>query len=90
MSIKIDYNGSYPNLCSGDLIVTIEGMEWVFPSFCLSSGGSVSFDSEWNEEVTEVEWTITDWPENFPEGMKAQVVDAFNNSEEQGCCGGCV
>jgi hypothetical protein len=90
MDIQIQYNGEYPNLCSGHLVVTIDGKEWDFGTFCLASGGSVSFDSEWNEHVTEGEWSIDEYPEGFPEELKQAVLDAVNEEIPYGCCGGCV
>ena len=41
--MEIKYNGTYPNLCSGNLLVIINGKEWEFPNYCLRSGGSVGF-----------------------------------------------
>ena len=90
MKIEIKYNGCWSNLCSGRLIVIIDGKEWVFPSYCLSSGGGVSFDDEWNDEVTEVEWTITKYPKDFPEELKQAVENAVNDEIPHGCRGGCV
>ena len=57
MSIEIDYDGEWPNLCSGRLIVTINGKQWEFPNYCLSSGGSVSFDKHYNETINYGPWT---------------------------------
>ena len=90
MNIVIKYDGKYPNLCSGQLIVIIDGTEWVFPEYCLSSGGGVWFDNDWLEHVDSGCWSIVNWPENFPEDKKEAVVDAVNDQIEQGCCGGCV
>ncbi len=88
--IEIKYNGSYPNLCSGDLFVTVNGMTWEFPKYCLSSGGSVTFDKNWSEEVTDGEWTVKEWPVGFPKKYKDMVEDEINRRIPHGCCGGCV
>jgi len=94
--IKIEYDGAYPNLCSGELKVIVKlGVPllkkvWVFPSHCLRSGGSVSFDMEWNESVESGPWDIDAWPEGFPEELKQDTVDAVNAFIPYGCCGGCV
>lgn len=88
--IEVKYDGSYPNLCSGKLILTIDGKEWIFPNCCLGSGGSVSFDDEWYECVTSGEWTITEYPKDFPEELKQAAEDAVNENVSWGCCGGCV
>lgn len=88
--IKIKYDGKYPNLCSDNLEVTIGEKTWEFPKFCLLSGGSVSFDNEWNEIVEEGDWSVSDWPDDFPEDLKDEVLDAINDSIPHGCCGGCI
>lgn len=88
--IQVHYDGGFPNLCSGSLTVLIGKTEWEFPSFCLSSGGSVSFTPEWDEMVGRGPWSVSDWPPGFPEDMKGAVTDAINDSIPYGCCGGCV
>lgn len=88
--IKIKYDGEYPNLCSGHLIVTIDGVEWDFGIYSLSSGGSVTFDDKGEENVTEGKWEVSEWPKGFPEEQKQVVLDAINAQIEHGCCGGCV
>ena len=37
--IKIDYDGEYPNLCRGNLKVTIDDVEYDFGTGRLMSGG---------------------------------------------------
>ena len=86
----ISYDGSYPNLCSGTLIMELDGKEIVFPSYCLSSGGSVSFDDEMNEMVTNGEWSISNFPKDFPRELRVKAVELVNENVPQGCCGGCV
>jgi len=90
MDIKIEYDGTYPSLCSGKLVVTINGKRWDFPPYCLVSGGSVWFDEEGQEHVESGAWTVSDWPEGFLVGQRAAVVDAINAHIPMGCCGGCV
>jgi hypothetical protein len=86
----VSYDGAYPNLCSGDLVLAIDGEPIAFPSHCLSSGGSVSFDEEWNENVSEGDWSISEWPSDFPEELKNEALDIVNGNISHGCCGGCV
>jgi len=90
VKIEIEYNGNYPNLCRGDLVATIDGKRWEFPSYCLESGGSVWFDDDWNEHVEVGEWTVSDWPTGFPDELKTRVEEAVNENIPHGCCGGCV
>ena len=90
MEIKINYNGKYPNLCSGKLSVIIDSKNWDFPDYCLCSGGSVWFTDDWDERVEEGNWSVSKWPDNFPEKLKKIVESAINKDIEHGCCGGCV
>ena len=87
--IKVKYDGEYPNLCSGKLILVINGIEWDFGN-CLNSGGSVSFDKNWSEIVTQGKWSITKYPKDFPKELEGAALDAINSNIEWGCCGGCV
>ena len=94
--INIIYDGEWPCLCMGTLKVTVTGKllnkTWTFPSNCLSSGGSVSFDSHWNEIVTQGDWYIYEnrWPKEFPDEYKKDVIEEINKVIPKGCCGGCV
>lgn len=87
-NISLTYDGEYPNLCSGELIITIDGTDWI--GFRLSSGGSVWFDENWSEHVESGEWSIYEWPSEFPEEYKDEVLYKVNYEIPQGCCGGCV
>ena len=90
MRIDIDYNGAFPNLCSGDLVVTIDGFVWIFPQYCLSSGGHVAMTDDGDWYTDRQEWNITEWPIDFPENLKEQVLDEVNSMVSWGCCGGCT
>lgn len=83
------YNGKYPNLCSGTLIMELDGKEIIFPEYCLISGGYVRFDNNWTEDIGKGEWTIYDFPKDFPEELKDKAEELVNENIERGCCGGC-
>lgn len=86
----VSYDGEWPNLCRGTLIISVDEEEIEFPSYCLDSGGSVGFDDGWNAHVDEGKWDITDWPKDFPEELKPYVIRLVNKNVPWGCCGGCV
>jgi hypothetical protein len=86
----ISYDGKYPNLCSGKLIIKIEEKDWEFPKYSLSSGGSVSFTKDWDPNITDGPWSINNWPEGFPEDKKIEVIEMINDEISHGCCGGCI
>jgi hypothetical protein len=89
MAIDIKYNGKFPNLCSGHLIVTIDEKEWDFGTHCLLSGGS-AFVNGSEEGITSGEWSIPDWPLDFPTKLKSLVLEEINRVIRHGCCGGCI
>ena len=90
--MELIYDGKYPNLCSGDLSIEIDGEKWLFPPGSLQSGGYVHFDDEWEETIGQGEWTIEEWPEGFPEEEeeKEKALEMINKQITHGCCGGCV
>lgn len=85
----VSYDGEYPCLCSGTLVLKINGEIRIMPSGCLSSGGGVSFDEDWNEIVTQGRWDISSLPEDL-EPLRDEIVDCINENIPWGCCGGCV
>jgi len=84
------YDGDYPNLCIGSLVLLVDNIEIIFPNHCLSSGGFVSFDEHWNESVGSGEWSISEFPKGFPEELEQDAEDCVNENIPFGCCGGCV
>lgn len=86
----ISYNGSYPNLCSGTLVIEVDGKEYEM-NYILCSGGSVWFDDGWCEHVESGEWSIRE--DELPEEIrkyKNEIEDLVNANVSWGCCGGCV
>jgi len=77
------YDGSYPNLCSGTLILTLGDKDIEFPSYCLSSGGSVSFTEDWDEVVEIGDWTISKFPKGFPEELEVRANEIVNERSEE-------
>jgi len=86
----VSYDGKYPNLCSGALTLNVDGIDIKFPDYCLSSGGHVSFDAEWNCDITTGAWAISTFPENFPVELQQEATDVVNENVRFGCCGGCA
>lgn len=87
----VSYDGEYPNLCSGKLVLALDGKRVEFPGNCLSSGGSVSFSDDWSQEyVDHGQWSITRWPDDFPDELKDRAERIVNKHVRFGCCGGCI
>ena len=85
----ISYDGQYPHLCSGTLVIEVAGKRY-FLKDILRSGGTVrplSYDY-----VAETgDWYIE--PEDLPEEIRPYTQDIerlVNLNVEKGCCGGCI
>lgn len=83
----VSYSGAYPNLCSGELVLKING-ETVYFENALSSGGAVWFDDDWLEHVESGAWSVS-IPEKYLE-FKNEIEECINANIPWGCCGGCV
>ena len=88
------FTGKYPNLCTGDLTLLIDGKEVTFGSagcdyrYFWVTGGSVDCKSD---SVSKGPWALSD--KYLPTHLKPfgqQLIDVFNNNVKQGCCGGCL
>ena len=89
----VDYDGRYPNLCSGILTISVDGQNVSIGNYgAISSGGSVSFDADWCEHVTSGEWSLgyADEYEQFTDEEKRCILYLVNCHVPEGCCGGCV
>jgi hypothetical protein len=84
----VSYNGRYPNLCSGTLVLKINNKVVQFPDYCMRSGGGVWFDSGWDEHVDSGLWTV-EVPDKYKQ-YEDEINAVVNRNVEQGCCGGCV
>lgn len=94
----VSYTGKYPNLCRGILNLNIDSKEHTFGNYkdCefekfWSSGGSCSFDPDWNDEVTSGEWEV--YKDRLPMQFRKyydEIKEVFNANVSHGCCGGCL
>ena len=91
----VSYDGRFPNLCSGMLILRIDGEEVGFHYSShddfWKSGGEVGFDDNGDDVVKTGEWGLCE--ERVPDKYKKyaqEMIDVFNANVEFGCCGGCV
>ena len=89
MNIKVELDELAYALCGSKLSLIIEGKEWDF-SGLIQTGGCVSFDENWSEEVTTGEWGIWHYPDGFPKEFEEEALRAINEHVPHGCCGGCV
>lgn len=73
----VSYDGAYPNLCSGQLVLKINGQAREFPRYC-----------DWNAHIENGRWSI-DLPEDL-EPLRKEIEECINENIPYGCCGGCV
>lgn len=90
MDIRIEYDGKYPCLCMGHLKVYINDTIYDFGKFCLTSGGSIHRNDDWDMWATQGKWAIEEFPPNFPNEFKDDVINKVNEEIPHGCCGGCI
>lgn len=83
----VSYNGAYPNLCSGELVVRING-KIVNLGRCLTSGGCCTFSNGWEEEIEKGDWLV-DVPAEYMM-YELQIIKVVNENVSRGCCGGCI
>lgn len=83
----VSYNGKYPNLCRGELVLRIDGKK-VNLGTCLTSGGNVWFDEEWCDHAEEGKWSV-DVPKEY-EKYSEEITEVVNENVPWGCCGGCL
>lgn len=83
----ISYNGKYPCLCVGTLVLEIEG-ERVELKNVLSSGGTCFIDNDYNEIIEKDTWSVN-VPDEYRQ-HKEEITDLVNENVPFGCCGGCL
>ena len=90
--LKIEYNGSWPCLCMGQLKVWIGETLYDFGKHILITGGRICKDKDCNMWAEKWTWSINrdNIPENFPEDRIEDLLREINNTIPQGCCGGCI
>lgn len=88
----VSYDGTWPNLCSGTLVISIDDVQFTFKKGALCSGGHVRFDENWSEDVGNGPWSISEWPNGIPNDSKLRnaITKLVNDNVQWGCCGGCV
>lgn len=95
----VSYDGKYPCLCFGKLVVNIDGKEVSFgySSGCdytkfWYSGGNCGFNHDYSESyVNSGPWIVDedDLPEEYKSYAK-ELMYVLNDNVEFGCCGGCL
>lgn len=100
----VSYDGKYPNLCSGNLELLIDGKKHIFDHI-LISGGCAGVDLKTYEEYCEEgDWSISFWDNNgkatitnlkdeeivLTDEELNYLTRLVNENVPCGCCGGCI
>ncbi len=92
--MKIDYDGKWPNLCSGRLNVMLGGELYEFGPRAIRTGGECHYYHSTGEiDVSEGPWK---WaqdlkvPAGFPKERLPELLNLINDEVSWGCCGGCL
>ena len=82
----VSYDGKYPNLCSGTLVLEVDGKKREIP-YALCSGGSAFFGKDRNASAETGRWSVS-LPEDL-EPYRKEIEQLVNDKVPQSCCGGC-
>lgn len=82
----VSYDGHFPNLCSGTLVLCIDGEKVTFPKYCLTSGGCAYIDEYGDENVTSGFWKV-EVPSKYKD-YREEIERIVNKYIPHGCCGG--
>lgn len=85
----VSYDGENPNLCSGTLIVKVDGEERKV-NCKLISGGSIKCNKNWDCIVEQGAWTIEFKDYAFSKKEQKYITKLVNKNVPFGCCGGCI
>lgn len=84
----ISYDGRYPNLCRGELVIKVNGKEWKLNN-CLASGGRIYFGPDWEANIEYGDWSVVSLPPEL-EPYRDEIEEVVNENIPNGCCGGCI
>ena len=86
----VSFDGEYPCRCSGNLVISVNGIQRNLGDI-LRSGGSYYNMETHDYEAIEGDWYIDE--EDLPEDLqpyKDEIEKIANENTIHGCCGGCI
>lgn len=87
----VSYDGKYPCLCMGVLIIKVNGKTYTL-NHAMVSGGRIMGGpaTDWDMWAERGEWDIDleECPELEP--YKEEIARVVNENVSYGCCGGCI
>lgn len=87
MAIKfVSYDGEFPNLCSGTLVLEVDGVER--SAYCaIAPTGSINWLAD---SVTKGDWILSYRAPQWMRDREEEVLAVVNANVRKGCCGGCI
>ena len=85
----VSYDGEWPNLCSGTLIIKVNDKTYTF-KYAMISGGSICRNEEWDMWSEQGPWELNLEEHPELEQYKEEITRIVNENVPQGCCGGCI
>ncbi|MBR2862968.1 MAG: hypothetical protein IKB97_05365 [Bacteroidaceae bacterium] len=87
MAIKfISYDGEYPNLCSGTLVLEVDGVVRSAQRVLVSTG-CINWE---DDTVTQSDWALSTHAPQWMRDREEEVLAVVNANVPKGCCGGCI
>lgn len=87
----ISYDGKWPCLCSGNLIIKVDDVYYTLRNVLVSGGricGGPHTDWDMWSELGPWKVDLEEYPEL--ESYKEEITRVVNENVPQGCCGGCI
>jgi hypothetical protein len=83
----ISYSGKFPNLCSGKLVISVNGTLYILKNVMITGGGCNYRENY----IGHGPWSIDNFyvPEEIKKYCK-EIENIVNNNVVFGCCGGCI
>ena len=87
----VSYDGAWPNLCSGTLIIKVDGKTYSF-KYAMISGGHICGGphTDWDMWSEQGPWELNLEEHPELEQYKEEITRVVNENVPQGCCGGCI
>lgn len=85
----VSYDGKYPCLCYGTLIIKVDGKTYSFND-AMISGGRIMHDEDWDMWSEQGPWEINLEEHPELEQYKEEITRVVNENVREGCCGGCI
>ena len=87
----VSYDGKWPCLCSGTLIIRVNGKTYRLDNV-MDSGGCIMGgpSTDWDMWAEKGDWEVNLYEHPELEPYKEEITRLVNENVEHGCCGGCI